>query len=109
MSGADQPTRDERAGMTWWNELTEAARREWMQRGAEGPSARKRTVAYCTQYGGEEVMPRYTRHERLSRRPMRVLHAMLSPALDPPFTACNTPALIETLRPTWIARHDCTQ
>jgi hypothetical protein len=32
MSEADQPTPDERAGMAWWNELSEAARLYWLRR-----------------------------------------------------------------------------
>ena len=31
MSDIDQPTPDERPGMTWWNNLTDAGRRDWMR------------------------------------------------------------------------------
>lgn len=31
-----EPTDDERAGMAWWNALTEAERREWLDRASAG-------------------------------------------------------------------------
>lgn len=35
MCDADKLTPDERAGMTWWNDLTEADRRDWMRRAGD--------------------------------------------------------------------------
>ncbi len=35
MHHIDQPTADERAGMAWWNALTEAARLYWLRRAGD--------------------------------------------------------------------------
>ncbi len=35
MSDVDQPTPDERAGMDWWNDLSEAARLYWLQQAGD--------------------------------------------------------------------------
>jgi len=35
MPHTDQPTADERAGMAWWNALTEAARLYWLRRAGD--------------------------------------------------------------------------
>jgi len=38
-----------------------------------------------------------------------ILQAISSPALDPPFAACNTPGQTTMLRAMHVAHHDCTQ
>jgi len=35
MSDVDQPTADERAGMAWWNDLSEAARLYWLRQAGD--------------------------------------------------------------------------
>jgi hypothetical protein len=35
MSDDDEPNPDERAGMDWWNALTEAARLYWLRRAGD--------------------------------------------------------------------------
>jgi hypothetical protein len=83
------------------------------QQGAEGPSARKRTVASCTQCPGPGEMRQCAvdpvRNRRHAITHGSVLHAKSSPALGPRFAACNTPTAAATSRPFRLARHDCTQ
>lgn len=41
-----EPTADERAGMTWWNTLSEAERRRWMREAGDTGIAADAWAAY---------------------------------------------------------------
>lgn len=41
-----EPSADERAGMSWWNELTEADRRRWMREAGDTGIAADAWAAY---------------------------------------------------------------
>jgi len=47
MSTDREPTPDERRGMEWWNNATEAERRHWMQRAGNTGVAADAYRAWC--------------------------------------------------------------
>jgi hypothetical protein len=77
--------------------------------GTEGPSERKRTVAYCTQCPSGSEGAGFTLDFSTSECLLLVLDAKLSPALATQFVACNTYARATSLRAILVARNDCTQ
>jgi len=81
--------------------------------GSEGPAARKRTVAACTQCCGSrwalQQTPDPARPSRDEIGQDAGIARSVIPRVRPPFAACNTPAAAAISRPFRFAFHDCTQ